>query len=106
MKKKRKKRKKKNLFAWGHLAIILILVSMALFYLRQRTELIRVGYRLREMMQQEAQLKEKKNTLLLESSRLSSPDRIERIAIQELGLVRSQKPVREISIHGMPDYTD
>lgn len=95
MRKKRRKRKK-SLFAWGHLAIIVVLISMTLFYLRQRTELLRVSYRLRGMMQQHAELKEEKNALLLESSRLRSPYRIERIAIQELGLLRSQKPVREI----------
>jgi cell division protein FtsL len=91
----RRKRKKKSLLIWRHLAIILVLISMTLFYLRQRTELLRAGYRLREMMQQEAQLREEKSTLLLESSRLSSPDRIERVAIQELGLVRNPV-IREI----------
>lgn len=97
MKKKRGKRKKKILFVWGHLAIILVLVSMTLFYLRQRTELLRAGYRLREMIEQQAELKEEKNLLLLEFSHLRSPDRIEGIATQELGLVRNQKPIREIT---------
>lgn len=97
MRNKRRKKNKKSLVVWGHLAIIVVLIFMTLFYLRQRTELLRVGYRLREMMQQQTELKEEKNALLLESSRLRSPDRIERIAIQELGLIRSREPVREIS---------
>jgi len=92
----RKKRKKKGLFVWGHLAIITVLVFMTLFYLWQRTELLKVSYRLREMMQQQTELREEKSTLLLEFSRLRSPDRIEEIALQELGLVRSKEPVREI----------
>ncbi|MBT9137742.1 MAG: Cell division protein FtsL [Syntrophomonadaceae bacterium] len=93
----RKKRKKKSLLVWKHLTIIAVLVSMTLFYLWQRTELLRVSYLLREMMQQQAELREEESALFLESSRLRSPDRIEKIALRELELVRSREPVREIN---------
>jgi len=94
MRKKRKERK--SLLVWKHLTIIAVLISMALFYLWQRIELLRARYLLREIMQQQAELREEKSALFLESSRLRSPDRIEEIALRELGLVRSKEPVREL----------
>ena len=83
------------MFAWRYLVII-VAFFMILLYLQQRIKLIKASYQLKEMIQQQAELKEEKNILLLESSRLRSPERIERIAIEELGLVRSREPAREI----------
>ena len=70
-----------------------LLISAALLipfllYVRQRMEYMRVSYRLEELTREQRRLQEENRQLRVERSYLRAPDRVERIARDELGLVR------------------
>ncbi len=63
------------------------LLSIGLYRVHQRHQVIRVGYDLSEARTELRKLAEERNRLRLEESVLTSPARIERIA-ESLGMVR------------------
>ncbi len=70
------------------LVISAALLIPFLLYVRQRMEYTRVSYRLEELTRQQRHLQEENRKLRVERSFLRAPDRVERIARDEIGLVR------------------
>lgn len=63
------------------------IVVPLLVYVWQRVEFLRVSYQVEALKKERQDLQEKNKHLSVERSSLMSPDRIERMARQELGLV-------------------
>jgi len=66
-------------------------IGSCLFYVWSHHQMISLGYETSQTIRQERELLEKNKKLRLELAALKSPSRIERIALQELGMVRPQK---------------
>lgn len=102
MKKKvvKKKKKKKNLLIWKCLFLTVIFFTVILFYAGERVEILGTGYRIRAKTNRKRKLIEEKESLTLEAVRLKSPQRLERISKEELGLVypTDRKSIRRITI--------
>jgi cell division protein FtsL len=77
---------KKALFLiLGAFAVVL---AGALAHVEARLRLIHVGYALGEKMQERRELEEEQRKLLLEEAVLRSPERVEKLARDKLGMVR------------------
>ncbi|MEE2637714.1 MAG: cell division protein FtsL [Acidobacteriota bacterium] len=72
---------------WRSLGVGVCLVVVLLFSAWQHFELLRHGYEIEQMEQERARELEVNRHLRLEIETLRSPQRIERIAIEELNLV-------------------
>ena len=72
---------------WQSLGIGIILVLVLLFSAWQHFELLRHGYQLEQMQRERAAEAEINRHLRLEMESLRSPQRIEKIAKEELGMV-------------------
>ena len=72
---------------WQSLGIGIVLVLVLLFSAWQHFELLRHGYRLEQMQRERAAEAEINRHLRLEMESLRSPQRIEKIAREELGMV-------------------
>jgi len=72
---------------WRSGAVGVCLVAVLLFSAWQHVELLRHGYAIEQMEQERAQELELNRHLRLEIETLSSPRRIEQIALDELNLV-------------------
>ena len=72
---------------WQSLGIGIVLVLVLLFSAWQHFELLRHGYRLEQMQRERAAEAEINRHLRLEMESLRSPQRIEKIAKEELGMV-------------------
>jgi cell division protein FtsL len=77
-----------------------VILAAGLYRIAQRRTLIRLGYELSEVSSELRTLEEEERRLRLELSVLSSPVRIERLAV-ELGMIRpSPSEVRVLSRTG------
>src|ERR687897_3599646 len=72
---------------WQSLAIGTALVIVLLFSAWQHFELLRHGYRLEQMQRERAAEEDINRHLRLEIETLRAPQRIEKLAIEELGMV-------------------
>ena len=72
---------------WRSIGAGAFLVAVLLFSAWQHFELLRHGYRIEEMQQERAAEEEINRHLRLEIDTLRSPDRIERLATEQLGMV-------------------
>jgi cell division protein FtsL len=72
---------------WRSVAVGVVLVGVLLFWAWQHFELLRHGYRIGQMQQERAAENEVNRQLRLEIETLRAPDRIERLALEELGMV-------------------
>ena len=72
---------------WRSAGVIAVFVVLLLFSAWQHFELIRHGYRLEEMQRARATEEEIKRHLTLEIETLRARQRIERLAIDQLGMV-------------------
>ncbi len=70
------------------LGAFVAVVSVATAQVALRTRVIRAGYALSERMDEIRALEQENRQLRLELSLLKSPERIERLAREQLGLVR------------------
>lgn len=67
--------------------IIGIFIGQLLVYTWCRVQCTEIGYELSELTQKHEKLKKLKNNLKIEHARLKSPERIEKIAKYQLGLI-------------------
>jgi cell division protein FtsL len=72
---------------WMSLGIGVVLVMVLLFSAWQHFELLRHGYRLEQMQRDRAAENDINRHLRLEMETLRSPQRIEKLAIERLGMV-------------------
>jgi cell division protein FtsL len=74
---------------WVAAAAVAVVVLM--FYVGGKVQIMRVGYRIEELEQQKRELERTNRALKIEASSLSSPGRIEEIALRQFGMVRPPK---------------
>lgn len=72
---------------WSSLGVGVVLVLVVMFSAWQHFELIRHGYQLDEMQKQRAAEEEVRQHLRLEMESLRAPQRIEKVATEQLGMV-------------------
>lgn len=72
---------------WKTVAISAVLVVVVLFSVLQNFEVLRHGYEIQRIQEQLAEEEAVQRRLLLEAEMLKAPARIEREAIERLGLV-------------------
>jgi len=70
----------------------LMLISGLLLYVGGKVRIVQLGYQIEALEREKRELERANRSLLIEASSLSSPARIEEIAIKRLGMVR---PVKE-----------
>lgn len=103
MKKKggKKKAKKRNFFTWKYLILTILSFSIVLFYVWERVGVLKDGYKITKRTERKNKLNEEKRLLRSEAAYLKSPQRLERIARGELGLIvpTNGKSIRRIAIN-------
>ena len=72
---------------WKSAAVGMFLVAVVLFSAWQHFELLRFGYQFEELQEERARQAEINRHLRLEVETLRSPARIEKLAIEQLGMV-------------------
>ncbi len=76
------------------LTVIAPIVLTSFLSVWQRNEMIRIGYKTETLQKQKSALLRHQKDLLVEVEHLSALDRIERIALEKLGMKQSQPEQR------------
>ena len=71
--------------------LALLVLSGLLLYVGGKVKIVRLGYQIEALEREKRELERANRSLLIEASSLSSPARIEEIAIKRLGMVRPAK---------------
>jgi cell division protein FtsL len=71
--------------------ISLLIISGLLLYVGGKVKIVELGYQLEALEREKHELERANRSLLIEASSLSSPARIEEIAVRQLGMVRPEK---------------
>ena len=71
--------------------ITLLIVACLLLYVGWKVQIVKLGYQIEVLEHEKHELERENRSLLIEASSLSSPARIEEIAIKRLGMVRPPK---------------
>ncbi len=69
----------------------LLIISGLLLYVGGKVKIVQLGYQIEVLQREKSELERANRSLLIEASSLSSPARIEEIAIKRLGMVRPAK---------------
>lgn len=83
--------RKKSKVSLVYFLYIIIIFSALLFYVWQRIQSDKIGYKIIRLQKNIADLKNKNKHLRVEINSLKSLDRIEKIAIEELKMVKPDK---------------
>lgn len=76
---------------FGPILLFLVLVFViSLFFVWSRTELVRLRYEISRMEKRLRSLQQEERCMLLEAATLRSPQRIEEVARNDLGMFRPQ----------------
>ena len=76
-----------------------VIVVPLLIYVWQRVDFIRLSYRVEELAKERKQMQETNRQLTIERSSLLAPDRIERLARRQLGMVDpTPEEVRRVTV--------
>jgi cell division protein FtsL len=68
--------------------IILLVITGLMLYVGGKVKIVRLGYQIEALERERKDLERANRSLRIEASSLSSPQRIEEIAIKRLGMVR------------------
>jgi cell division protein FtsL len=71
--------------------VVLLIVSGLILYVGGKVKIVRLGYRLEALERERRELERANRSLRIEASSLSSPARIEEIAIKRLGMIHPPK---------------
>ncbi len=71
--------------------IALLIISGLILYVGGKVKIVRLGYQLEALERERRELERANRSLRIESSSLSSPARIEEIAIKRLGMIHPPK---------------
>ena len=71
--------------------IALLIISGLILYVGGKVKIVRLGYQLEALERERRELERANRSLRIEASSLSSPARIEEIAIKRLGMVHPPK---------------
>ena len=69
----------------------LLIITGLLLYVGGKVKIVKLGYQIEALEREKRELERANRSLLIESSSLSAPARIEEIAIKRLGMVRPEK---------------
>lgn len=72
------------------ISVVVFVVLILLFYIWHQAESVRLGYRTQELERELQRIREEIAGLEAEKTRLLAPDRVERIATEELGFIEVQ----------------
>jgi len=75
----------------GLVALVLWTITSGFAYVWCQTQVVNLGYRLSEAHRQHAKLADENKKLHLEMARLRAPERLEQIALRQLGLKHPDK---------------
>lgn len=71
--------------------VALLIISGLLLYVGGKVQIVQLGYQIEVLEREKLELERANRSLLIEASSLSSPARIEEIAIKRLGMIRPAK---------------
>lgn len=71
--------------------VALLVVTCLILYVGGKVKIVRLGYQIETLEREKQDLERSNRSLLIEASSLSSPARIEELAIKRLGMVRPAK---------------
>jgi cell division protein FtsL len=71
--------------------LALLIIAGLILYVGGKVKIVRVGYQIEGLEREKRDLERENRSLLIEASSLSSPARIEEIAVKRLGMVRPAK---------------
>ncbi len=71
--------------------VVLMIVAALLLYVGGKVKIVQLGYQIEALEQEKRDLERENRALRIEAASLSSPARIEEIALKRLGMVRIAK---------------
>jgi cell division protein FtsL len=71
--------------------IVLFVIALLILYVAGKVSIVRLGYRIEGLEREKKELERANRSLRIEASSLSSPARIEEIAVNRLGMIRPPK---------------
>jgi cell division protein FtsL len=71
--------------------IMLLVISGLILYVGGKVKIVRLGYQIEALERERRELERENRSLRIEASSLSSPARIEEIAIKRLGMIHPPK---------------
>jgi cell division protein FtsL len=71
--------------------MVLLIVASLILYVAAKVSIVRLGYRIEALEREKKELERANRSLRIEASSLSSPSRIEEIAVKRMGMVRPPK---------------
>jgi len=71
--------------------IVLLVIAVLILYVAGKVSIVRLGYRIEGLEREKKELERANRSLRIEASSLSSPARIEEIAVKRLGMIRPPK---------------
>jgi cell division protein FtsL len=74
---------------WGLLALVCI--TVLILYVGGMVQIVRLGYQIEALEREKQELERANRSLLIEASSLTSPARIEGLAVRNMGMVRPAK---------------
>ncbi len=77
--------------SFRRLLIILLMIAALILYVGGKVKIVRLGYQIEGLEREKKELERSNRALRIEASSLSSPARIEEIAVRRMGMVRPPK---------------
>ena len=71
--------------------VVLVIVAALLLYVGGKVKIVQLGYQIEALEKEKSDLERENRALRIEAASLSSPARIEEIALKRLGMVRIAK---------------
>jgi len=71
--------------------VVLLVIASLILYVGGKVKIVRLGYQIDTLEHEKQELERANRSLLIESSSLASPARIEELATKRLGMVRPAK---------------
>jgi cell division protein FtsL len=71
--------------------VVLLIVASLILYVAAKVSIMRLGYRIETLEREKKELERANRSLRIEASSLTSPGRIEEIAVKRMGMVRPPK---------------
>jgi cell division protein FtsL len=84
--------------------IALVIISGLILYVGGKVKIVRLGYQLETLEHERRELERANRSLRIEASSLSSPARIEEIAIKRLGMIHPPKE-NQVMVRRKPSPT-
>lgn len=75
----------------GRVLIVILVVAGLMLYVGGKVQIVHLGYQIESLEREKQGLERENRSLLIEASSLTSPARIEEIAVKRLGMVRPAK---------------